>query len=196
MTITARGAFLLAGVLLACAAAAPASAQTGDSTVTDNARRFPAVKGRSLNGRSLALPADLDGEVNLVMVAFKRHQQEDVDTWTPYLRPLAARRPGFRVYELPTLSSGLGIVRSFIDGGMRRGIPDSAVRAATVTLYIDKDPFKAALEIPDEDRIQLLLVERGGRIRWRAAGRYTPEVFEQLEAALGPEAPATDSMMR
>ena len=96
-----------------------------------------------------------------------------------------AERPGLRVYELPTLSGGLGIVRSFIDGGMRRGIPDSTVRAATVTLYIDKDPFKAALRIPDEDQIQLFLVERGGRIRWHAVGRYTPEVFGQLEGALG-----------
>jgi ATP synthase subunit 10 len=196
MIMTARVATLLAGALIAGGAAAPAPAQTGESTVTDSSLRFPAVMGRSLTGRSMALPADLEGDVNLVVVAFKRHQQEDVDTWTPYLRPLAARRPALRVYELPTLSSGLGIVRSFIDGGMRRGIPDSAVRAATVTLYIDKNPFKAALEIPDEDRVQLFLVERGGRIRWRGAGRYTPEVFEQLEAALGPEAPATDSMMR
>jgi len=181
MNITARGAMVLAGALLAGGAFAPAPAQTGDSTLTDTVWRFPSVGGRSLTGRSMALPADFEGDLNLVLVAFKRQQQADVDSWTPYLRPLAAEHPGLRVYELPTLSGGLGIVRSFIDGGMRRGIPDSTVRAATVTLYIDKDPFKAALRIPDEDRIQLFLVERGGRIRWHAVGRYTPEVFEQLE---------------
>lgn len=165
-------------------AAAPAPAQTGDSTVSDSSPRFPAVEGRSLAGRSMHLPADFDGDLNLAVVAFKRHQQDDVDTWMPQLRALAAQQPGLHVYELPTLSGGYRIMRSFIDGGMRRGIPDSAVRAATVTLYIDKRPFKAALRIAGEDSIQLFLVERGGRIRWRAAGRYAADAFAQLQSAV------------
>jgi len=152
--------------------------------MSDSSPRFPDVTGRSLNGLTMHLPADFEGDLNLAVVAFKRHQQEDVDTWTPQLRALAAQHPGLRVYELPTLAGGYRIMRSFIDGGMRRGIPDSSVRAATVTLYVDKKPFKAALRIPDEDRIQLFLVERGGRIRWRAAGRYDAETFAALEAAV------------
>jgi hypothetical protein len=156
--------------------------------MSDSSPRFPAVTGRSLTGREMHLPADFAGDLNVAVVAFKRHQQDDVDTWTPQLRALAAAHSGLRVYELPTLSSGYRIMRGFIDGGMRRGIPDTTVRAATVTLYIDKRPFKAALRIPGEDSIQVFLVARDGRIRWRAAGRYTDDSFAQLEAALAPGA--------
>jgi hypothetical protein len=51
--------------------------------------RFPAVTGRSLEHRTFKLPADFEGERNLVLVAFKRAQQADVDSWMPFLRPLA-----------------------------------------------------------------------------------------------------------
>ncbi|HXY19290.1 MAG TPA: hypothetical protein VEH83_04780 [Gemmatimonadales bacterium] len=152
----------------------------------DSTSRFPAVTGRSLAGRTFHLPGDFEGQRNVVLVAFKRHQQEDVDTWTPHLRPLAAEDPGLRIYELPTLGRRYLLMRPIIDGGMRGGIPDSAVRAATITLYINKQPFREALAIPDEDRIHVILVDRAGRILWRSAGRYTAEAEAELERRLKP----------
>ena len=172
--------------LLAIGSPRPMLAQGEGPTVPDSALRFPEVQGRSLTGRRVTLPADFAGDLNVVLVAFKRRQQDDVDTWTPRLRELAASRHGLKVYELPTLASGYRLMRPFIDGGMRGGIPDSAVRAATITLYIDKRPYKAALHIPNEDEIHVFLVERGGRIRWRAAGPFTAEAAERLEASLRP----------
>jgi hypothetical protein len=172
--------------ILALGAPRPVLAQTGGSTVSDSALHFPVAQGRSLTGRHVTLPADFEGDLNVVLVAFKRHQQDDVDTWTPRLRELAAGHPGLRVYELPTLASSYRIMRPFIDGGMRGGIPDSAVRAATITLYINKGPYKAALQIANEDDIHVFLVERGGRIRWRATGPLTDEAAAQLAAALRP----------
>ena len=107
-----------------------------------------------------------------MLVAFTRGQQADVDTWTPFLKTVAERRPDLRVYELPTLARRYRLVRSFIDGGMRKGIPDVAVRAATITLYIDKSPFRESLQLPDEDRIFVLLVDKQGHVHWRGDGRF------------------------
>ena len=185
MTATTLRAVALAVLLIACSLVR-VFAQVESPTVPDTALRFPVVQGRSLTGRHVTLPFDFAGDLNVVLVAFKRGQQDDVDTWTPRLRELAADRPELRVYELPTLASSCRIMRSFIDGGMRGGIPDSAVRAATITLYIDKRPYKAALRIPNEDEIHVFLVERGGRIRWRAVGPFTAEAAAELEAALQP----------
>lgn len=166
-------------------AASHLSAQT-ETRMPDSTIHFPAVTGRSLTGRTYHLPADFEGEPNLVLVAFKRRQQVDVDTWTPHLRALAARHSNLRVYELPTLGHGYRWMRGFIDGGMRRGIPDSTVRAATITLYIDKTPFRDTLGIADENRIRVLLVNRTGRILWRAEGPCTAEAEADLEKVLGP----------
>ena len=67
------------------------------------------------------------------------------------------------------------IQRSFIDGGMRGGIPDKAVRARTITLYLDVKKFNAELNLATIDDIYVLLVDKQGEVLWRASGDYTPE---------------------
>lgn len=152
--------------------------------LSDTTRVFPAIRGQNLEGETLAMPGDFAGDQNVVFIAFKREHQADVDSWGPALDSLRARHPGLRVYELPTLARRYKLMRPVIDGGMRGGIPDPAVRAATITLYIDKDPFKRALGIPTEDRIQILLVDREGRILWQRSGPCTPSLRVELQAHL------------
>jgi hypothetical protein len=154
-------------------------------TMGDTKAVFPVVEGRNLEGRALALPADFTAEMNIVVIAFRREQQADVDTWMPALRALASHDTTLAVYELPTIERRFRLMRSFIDGGMRRGIPDAAVRAATITLYIDKGPFKRSLGIANEGAIQVLLVDRAGVVHWRAVGRYTSDAVAELTELVG-----------
>ena len=159
------------------------TSSTGTSmsvVAADTLGRFPLVEGSNLEGERFALPADFKGELNVVLVAFKREQQADVDTWMPFLKSVAETRRDLRTYELPVLGRGYRLMRRFIDGGMRRGIPDAAVRAATITLYIDKTPFREALSLPDEDRIYVLLVDRRGHVQWRTDGRFDEQAGAEL----------------
>lgn len=168
-------------LLVGSATAGPLSTGTLLSVATaDTLGRFPTVEGSNLEGERFNLPSAFKGELNVVLVAFKREQQSDVDTWMPFLKTLGERRRDLRVYELPTLGRGYRLMRSFIDGGMRRGIPDSAVRAATITLYIDKASFRESLQLPEEDRIYVLLVDRQGRVFWRAEGRFDERAGAEL----------------
>lgn len=150
--------------------------------LSDTTRVFPPTQGQNLEGRTLEMPRDFAGALNVVFIAFKREQQADVDSWGAALDSLRKRHADLRVYELPTLGRRYRLIRPMIDGGMRRGIPDSAVRAATITLYIDKGPFKRALGITTEDRIEVLLVDRRGNIRWQRSGPVTPNLRAELEA--------------
>ena len=99
-----------------------------------------------------------------------------------------------KLYELPTLGRGYRLMRSFIDGGMRRGIPDAAVRAATITLYVDKTPFREALQLPDEDRIYVLIVDQRGVVQWRTDGSFDKrtgaELVRRIEASPSTHGPA------
>jgi len=178
--------FSLAGLLLVPAFATDSSAAPRRITavVRDTVLQFPRVEGSNLEGRKFALPADFEGEYNVVLVAFRREQQEDVETWVPFLREQKLSERGVRVYELPTLSRSYRLMRGFIDGGMARGIPDKSTRETTITLYIDKSPFKRALAIATEDRIVALIVARDGRVLWRADGRFTPGLGAELAAAM------------
>lgn len=146
----------------------------------DTLGRFPAVEGSNLEGERFNLPSDFKGELNVVLVAFKREQQSDVDSWMPFLKTLSERRSDLRIYEIPTLGRRYRLMRSFIDGGMRRGIPEAAVRSATITLYIDKSPFRESLRLRDEDRIYVLLVDRQGKVFWRGAGRFDERSAAEL----------------
>jgi hypothetical protein len=147
---------------------------------TDSLGRFPTVEGSNLEGEHFSLPSDFKGRLNVVLVAFRREQQADVDSWTPFLTTVGERRRDLRIYELPTLGRRYRLMRPFIDGGMRRGIPDAAVRAATITLYIDKAPFRESLRLPEEDRIYVLLVDQKGQVSWLAEGRFDARTGAEL----------------
>ena len=175
------------GLLFGAVSTGPFSTRAPVSVVVvDTLASFPSVEGSNLEGEHFKLPSDFKGELNVVLVAFKREQQGDVDSWMPFLKTMGETRRDLRVYELPTLGRRYRLMRPFIDGGMRRGIPDAAVRAATITLYIDKAPFRESLRIPDEDRIYVVLVDQKGRIFWRAAGRFDErsgaELVRRIEA--------------
>jgi hypothetical protein len=145
---------------------------------------FPTIKGSNLEGRRFTLPADFEGDLNLVILPFQMHHQNWIDVWVPHLRQMLAAHPGVRLYELPVLSSFDPIRRWFIDSGMRAGIADRATREITITLYTDKRAFRQALGIPHEDTIHLLLVDRHGHIHARVEGRFSPEKLAVLETAL------------
>lgn len=181
---------ILALLVATLAAGASSTDHAMYSTAADSLGRFPRVAGRSLEGRNLTLPQDFEGALDIVVVAFQRDQQHEVDGWMPLLHSLADHRSDVRVYELPTLGRGYRLMRSFIDGGMRRGIPDRAVRAATVTLYVDKTSFRDALGLRDEDRIYVLLVDRDGRVHWRAEGPFNAATGAELSSRLGKTMPS------
>ncbi len=145
---------------------------------------FPRVRSANLERRSFNLPEDFEGAFNLLLIAFLREQQFEVDTWVPEARRLARERATFRYYELPTISRSIPFARLWLDGAMRAGIPDRAAREAPITLYLDKRAFRAALRLPREDTIYALLVDRAGHVLWRAEGVFTEEKGRALRHAL------------
>jgi hypothetical protein len=145
---------------------------------------FPTVGGANLNGKSVTLPADLRAPASFVYIAYVRGQQAQIDTWKPHVADILHQHPALGEVEVPTLPKSAGLFRGFIDGGMRRGIPDPAARAATITLYIDKRPFNQALGITSEDEIVVLLVRPDGTVLWRADGPFDPAKTAGLDAAI------------
>jgi ATP10 protein len=146
--------------------------------------QFPTVSGSNLQRARLTLPQDLHGELNLVLIAFQQWQQSQVDTWVPFARQLEEAYPAVCYYELPTIQRLNTLARTFINEGMRAGIPDLVARERTITLYLDKKAFREALQLPGEDDIHVLLLDRQGRVLWRAEGAFTPDKGESLALAI------------
>jgi hypothetical protein len=146
--------------------------------------QFPAVTGSNLQRKQLNLPQDFQGEQNLVLIAFQQWQQSQVDTWIPFARRLEETHPELRYYELPTIQRRNALARTLLNEGMRAGIPDQVARERTITLYLDKRAFREALQLPGDDDIHVLLLDRQGRVRWQAEGAFTAEKGESLAATL------------
>jgi len=146
--------------------------------------KFPTVTGSNLSGQRYHLPQDFEGQYNVAITVYQRVQQTNVDSWGALLQDLARQYPGLRYYELPTLPNYGWIRRSFIDGGMRGGIPDKAVRARTITLYLDVKKFNAALDLPTIDDIYVLVVDRQGEVLWQTNGDYTEQKADLLSQKL------------
>ena len=146
--------------------------------------RFPTVVGTSLAGTSVRLPDQLDGRLNLLLIALRRGQRSDLNTWSPYTDALEVRHPDVRVYEVPVLSAAYLRDRPFIDGAMHDAVSDPADRERTITLYLDKVAFRAALAVPGDDQIHLRLIDRSGATHWRADGVWDPAKAAALDAVL------------
>ena len=141
---------------------------------------FPTVSGHNLERQEFEFPRDFEAELNLVIVPFKQYQQNSVNTWIPTAQEIEANSPNFIYYELPTIYEMPVLSRTFINEGMRAGIPDQTARMRTVTLYLNKEQFKSALGITSEDTIYLFIINQDGDILWQTEGEFSPEKAAEL----------------
>ena len=145
---------------------------------------FPNVSGANLKREKLSLPEDFASELVIALVAFQQWQQRQVDTWLPFAEQLEQEYAGVRYYELPVIRRMNILSRTFINEGMRAGIPNPKARERTVTLYLDKTNFRAALGILHEQSIYVLLLTSAGKVLWKTEGEFTTEKGEALRTAL------------
>lgn len=145
---------------------------------------LPIVSGANLERENLTFPADFAGEYNLVFIAFQQWHQMEVDSWVPLVDALHQQYSQLDYYEFPTIQKMNWLSRTFINEGMRAGIRSQATRQRTVTLYIDKVPFRRALQISDERHIQVILFDRHGAVIWRETGPLTLEKENALREVI------------
>jgi hypothetical protein len=145
---------------------------------------FPIVSGSNLLRQKKTLPQDFQGRINLVFIPFQQWQQMEVNSWVPLAGELEEQFENLFYYELPTIQSRNSFSRMFINEGMRAGIPNQKSRERTITLYLNKADFRAALEMPDENHTYILLVDRQGNEFFRTRGPYDREAEASLRQAL------------
>ena len=148
--------------------------------LTRDEPHFPEVSGFNLMREEFVFPRDFQGDYNLVIIPFQQVQQRDVNTWIPAAQELERTIPGLVYYELPTIYQLPTLSRTFINEGMRAGIPDQTARERTITFYLDKELFKKALGITTEETIQIFLIDRQGNILWQEDGLFSVEKNQSL----------------
>lgn len=146
--------------------------------------KLPRVSGSNLERQKMVFPDDFIGQINLVFIAFQRWHQDLIDEWVPFVEQLMRQFPNLNYYEFPTLPNKGFLYRTFLNEGMRAGIPNKATRERTITLYLEKSLFREALEIENEQNIWLYLLDKSGHVLWRTEGRFTKEKGDALRQAI------------
>ncbi len=124
---------------------------------------FPAVRGQSLAGDAVQVPADFAGDPTLLIVGYVQEAQFDADRWL--FGALQAETP-VRLVELPTIAGLMpGMFAGTIDEGMRSGIP-SEDWGAVVTVYDDADAIVALTGNTRPRNVRVLLLDENGTVRW------------------------------
>jgi hypothetical protein len=143
-------------------------------------RRFPSAAGRALSGEMVRFPEDLVGAPALLLCAYRRGAQDDVDLWAAFAE---RRLPGLVVYELPIISSRVWRpFQGWIDGGMRGGVPPG-LWAHVVTLYEDGVRARSFIGDGGGPRAQVVLLDAAGVVAFTDAGGFREDAAERLAAA-------------
>lgn len=142
---------------------------------------LPSVVGSSLDGREVRFPEDLAGKPAVLLVAYRRGTQADVDRWMAFLK---AKHPDIAFYEVPTIT---GVVwramQGWIDGGMRGGVPKENW-ARVVTLYGDAHILKGFLGDHGGFTTHVTAANPEGKVVWFHADGYSDAAAISLDAAL------------
>jgi len=146
--------------------------------------RFPTITASSLEGTKVTLPDAVQGMVALVVIAFERAAQSEIDSWVGPFESAFEHNPDVVVYEVPMIDSAVWrVMRGMIDAGMRAGIPQQR-HAFVLTYYGSSEAYREALGMDDRSRAYLFLLDREGTIRWNGSGYASPEQSRALiEAA-------------
>jgi hypothetical protein len=147
-----------------------------------SAPKMVTVEAETLSEKSLVLPRDLPGEKTLILIAFARKQQTNVDTW---INGMNLKDAKFAWIETPVIDPFYGLFSGFIQRGMRRGIPDSMDRERTVTIFTSRVEFLKSLGLPEStDNIYAIVADRTGSVLAIAEGDYSASKAEALLKAV------------
>ncbi len=133
---------------------------------------FPNLSGIDLEGKMRELPQAFDKKINIVVVAFKREQQENVNGWIKVADEIMLKNSDVGFYELPVIYELGSWKRSFINNGMRRGVVGEQARKRTITVYTDRQKFFEMMKM-EENKIYLLVIDSSGKIKQKIEGDAT-----------------------
>ncbi len=161
----------MAGVLAVLIAGqpGPANLKPGDT--------LPTLAGQTIKGQSLDLPDAIDDNQAVLIFSFSRAGGRDAQRWE---ERLSKSYPHLSIYTAIFLESVPRLFRPLAIRGIRSGMP-VFLQARTMLLYRDESFWERRLHVADESHASVILLGRGGQIRWITSGPFTDSLCAALE---------------
>lgn len=138
------------------------------------------VRTSDLNGKRLALPADLPVERTILLLAFRHEDRGLLEGWRKGLKLTDERADWI---EMPVIGVSNPYIQSMIRGGMRGKRRTQAGRAHVAPVFSDAALVAATFGVAP-DAVRVLVIDRSGRVLASAGGSYTAQKAQALSSAL------------
>lgn len=142
---------------------------------------FPQMKGINLKGEIINIPEYFSGKHNLIIVAYVRDQQADVDTWIEKLDQINEIFPDLKFYELPIIDKSSPLFRFYVNNGMRRGVTNPERRKVVITVYTDVKEFLQITKLQTIEEIAVFILDPNGKIMAKTSGKYSEDQVQKLK---------------
>ncbi|NOU60921.1 hypothetical protein [Marinifilum caeruleilacunae] len=130
---------------------------------------FPTIEGELLSSKEIRLPDHCKGKISLLIVAFKRGTQPQIDTWTKPVMKEFSMYEDFRFIEIPMISNFYSWISNYIDNGMRKGIVPS-MHKNVMTYYGPLSDYYKYFDVDDKKQCYVFLLNREGKIEFMSKG--------------------------
>lgn len=167
---------------LAAACAALALALAGPDEVKLMGR-LPSFAAKRLDQQPVSVQNSIPAERSLALVAYTRHQREEVQSWVRGMGLEAdSSIPWFRLSVVN--DPGSESQRSEVERKLLAHYPQPAERARLVPVFTNREAFARAAGISSTEHAAVLVVDREGHVLARAEGPYDEAKAQALRETL------------
>ncbi|GAB7086884.1 hypothetical protein [Marinifilum fragile] len=131
--------------------------------------KFPTMNGELLSSKEISLPDHCKGKVSLLIVAFKRGTQPQIDSWTKPVLKEFSMYDEFRFIEIPMISNFYSWISNYINTGMRKGIVPS-MHKNVMTYYGPLSHYYSYFGVKDKKLCYVFLLDKEGKIQFMDHG--------------------------
>jgi hypothetical protein len=145
--------------------------------------RLPTITAKRLDQQTIVLPNQLPAERSLALVAYTRHQREEVQSWVHGMQlDTDSAVPWFRLSVIN--DPGSESARSEVEQKLLARHPRNEERSRLVPVFTNREAFARAAGMSGTEHAAVLVVDRDGKVLARAEGPYDEAKAEALRETL------------
>ena len=145
--------------------------------------KFPSIKAETLSQKKVTFPETTKGLYTFILIAFKKQTQREVDSWLdPFIEEFGGEQD-ITFFEIPMISGNWKWMSSWIDSGMRTGVPDYK-HDHVATYYGPLSKYFDYFNIKDSQTVHVFLLDKKGNIIWKESGPSNEKKYNELRRML------------
>lgn len=146
--------------------------------------RMPSFTAKRLDQQHVVLPEQLPAERTLALVAYRREQRHEIDSWVQGLRLRESEDIAW--LRMPVLDDpGTEHGRRDIETRLLARHVTEADRARLVPVFTNREAFIRAAGLSGPEHASVLVLDREGKVLARVEGAYDEEKAQALRQTLG-----------